>query len=232
MPGRCEPGTGEINYPAVARALDEIGYRGTVGLEAFASSDSELALQAFPGGVQPRLTPPPHRPGQTRRDPPMATLTAPLDFDPLRTDFQRQDPFDAYRRLRDEAPVYYSEKWSWWALSRYDDVRNAVLDPATYLSFEGIDIDDTAKDQSGPGFLPDLDNPRHDQIRRVIQPYFLPRRIAEQKQNVQRVVRGLVDGWRSAGRSTWPPSCPGRCPTRCSSGCWACPTPRPRAAAS
>ena len=76
---------------------------------------------------------------------------------------------------------------------------HAVLDPATYLSFEGIDIDDTAKDQSGPGFLPDLDNPRHDQIRRVIQPYFLPRRIAEQKQNVQRVVRGLVDGWRGAG---------------------------------
>ena len=47
MPGRCEPGTGEISYPAVARALDEIGYRGTVGLEAFASSDSELALTRF-----------------------------------------------------------------------------------------------------------------------------------------------------------------------------------------
>jgi cytochrome P450/ferredoxin-NADP reductase len=128
------------------------------------------------------------------------TNTAPtLDFDPLSTSFQRRDPFDTYRRLRDEAPVYHSEKWSWWALSRFDDVRNAVLDPATYLSFEGIDIDDTAKDQSGPGFLPDIDNPRHDQIRRVIQPYFLPRRISEQKHNVQRVVRGLVDGWRTRG---------------------------------
>ena len=47
VPGRCEPGTGEISYPAIARALDEIGYRGTVGLEAFASSDSELALKRF-----------------------------------------------------------------------------------------------------------------------------------------------------------------------------------------
>ena len=36
-PGRCEPGTGEINYPAVARALIEMGYAGVVGLEAFAS---------------------------------------------------------------------------------------------------------------------------------------------------------------------------------------------------
>jgi hydroxypyruvate isomerase len=44
---RCEPGTGEINYPAIAAALERIGYDGTVGLEAFAASDSELALQRF-----------------------------------------------------------------------------------------------------------------------------------------------------------------------------------------
>lgn len=47
VPGRCEPGTGEINYPAVARALAGMGYDGVVGLEAFASGDSELALQRF-----------------------------------------------------------------------------------------------------------------------------------------------------------------------------------------
>jgi hydroxypyruvate isomerase len=47
VPGRCEPGTGEINYPAIARALAEMGYDGTIGLEAYASSDSELALQRF-----------------------------------------------------------------------------------------------------------------------------------------------------------------------------------------
>jgi hydroxypyruvate isomerase len=47
VPGRCEPGTGEISYPRIARTLDEIGYRGTVGLEAFASEDSETALTRF-----------------------------------------------------------------------------------------------------------------------------------------------------------------------------------------
>ena len=47
VPGRCEPGTGEIAYPAVARALAEMGYGGTVGLEAWASGDSELALKRF-----------------------------------------------------------------------------------------------------------------------------------------------------------------------------------------
>jgi hydroxypyruvate isomerase len=47
VPGRCEPGTGEINYPAIAAALRKHGYGGTVGLEAFASADSDLALRRF-----------------------------------------------------------------------------------------------------------------------------------------------------------------------------------------
>ena len=47
VPGRCEPGTGEIHYPAVARALHDMGFRGTVGLEGWASGDSVAALEAF-----------------------------------------------------------------------------------------------------------------------------------------------------------------------------------------
>jgi hydroxypyruvate isomerase len=47
VPGRCEPGTGEIHYPAIARALRDIGFTGTVGLEAYASGDSDAALLAF-----------------------------------------------------------------------------------------------------------------------------------------------------------------------------------------
>lgn len=47
VPGRKEPGTGEINYKAVARALREIDYHGTVALEGWASDDSAAALEAF-----------------------------------------------------------------------------------------------------------------------------------------------------------------------------------------
>ncbi|PRC41939.1 hydroxypyruvate isomerase [Mycobacterium sp. ITM-2017-0098] len=51
VPGRCEPGTGEISYPAIAEALRGIGYTGTVGMEAWASQaglvGSEVALDAF-----------------------------------------------------------------------------------------------------------------------------------------------------------------------------------------
>jgi hydroxypyruvate isomerase len=47
VPGRCEPGTGEIAYRAVASALKVMGYTGTVGLEAFASGDPEAAVRRF-----------------------------------------------------------------------------------------------------------------------------------------------------------------------------------------
>ncbi|MDR1238277.1 MAG: TIM barrel protein [Propionibacteriaceae bacterium] len=47
VPGRCEPGTGEINYPAIAKALRGFGYTGPVALEGWAKSDPDAALDAF-----------------------------------------------------------------------------------------------------------------------------------------------------------------------------------------
>jgi hydroxypyruvate isomerase len=47
VPGRCEPGTGEIYYPAIAKALRDMGYTGPIGLEAWAAGDSTVALDAF-----------------------------------------------------------------------------------------------------------------------------------------------------------------------------------------
>jgi len=53
VPGRCEPGTGEINYPAIARALTDLGYDGTVAMEAWAAEDSDLALERFRSAFAP-----------------------------------------------------------------------------------------------------------------------------------------------------------------------------------
>ena len=47
VPGRCEPGTGEIYYPAIAAALHRLGYTGVVGLEGWASGDPDTALDRF-----------------------------------------------------------------------------------------------------------------------------------------------------------------------------------------
>lgn len=47
VPGRCEPGTGEINYPVIAAALNRLRYNGVVGFEGWAATDSQLALDRF-----------------------------------------------------------------------------------------------------------------------------------------------------------------------------------------
>jgi cytochrome P450 len=123
-----------------------------------------------------------------------------VNYNPFNAELQA-DPFPAYRWMRDRAPVYRSQKWRRRALSRFEDVRAAALDPDTFRSLEGIDNDDTAKGQSGAGFLPDIDNPRHSQLRKIVQPHFLPRRIGAPDDSIRKVVRGLVASWRDRGEA-------------------------------
>ncbi len=47
VPGRCEPGTGEVNWHGIAKALAAMGHDGPVGMEAFAAGDADAALAAF-----------------------------------------------------------------------------------------------------------------------------------------------------------------------------------------
>jgi cytochrome P450/ferredoxin-NADP reductase len=122
-----------------------------------------------------------------------------MDYDPFAPDFYTSDPFAVYRWMRDEAPVYWSERWGWYALTRFEDVRAAALDADTFRSFEGMDIDDSRLEQVPPGSIGSMDNPRHDQVRSVVQPYFLPRRIAALEDGIRAVVRELVAPWRDRG---------------------------------
>ena len=52
VPGRHEPGTGEINYPRIASTLREVGYSGVIGMEAFPQADAHQAMESFRGLVQ------------------------------------------------------------------------------------------------------------------------------------------------------------------------------------
>src|SRR3954469_1087823 len=129
----------------------------------------------------------------------MTAATTAVDYDPFAPDFYTSDPFRVYRWMRDEAPVYWSERWGWYALTRFEDVRAAALDADTFRSFEGMDIDDSRLEQVPPGSIGSMDNPRHDQVRSVVPPYFLPRRIAALEDGIRAVVRDLVASWRDRG---------------------------------
>lgn len=62
-----------------------------------------------------------------------------IDFDPFSADFYN-DPHAIYPRLRDEAPVYYSDKYEFYALSRHADVAAGLKDFERYSSAYGTDL--------------------------------------------------------------------------------------------
>ena len=47
------------------------------------------------------------------------------------------DPYPVFRRLREEAPLYYNEVHDFYAVSRFEDVERGLVDRQTYISGEG-----------------------------------------------------------------------------------------------
>lgn len=72
--------------------------------------------------------------------------TSILVFDAFSEEFFN-DPIETYRRMRDEAPAYYSERYDFYALSRHEDVAAAFKDFETYSSSRGVTLEEI---QSGP----------------------------------------------------------------------------------
>ena len=48
------------------------------------------------------------------------------------------DPHAVFRRLRDEAPLYYNEEYDFYALSRYDDVEAALARLESVIALEHL----------------------------------------------------------------------------------------------
>ena len=64
------------------------------------------------------------------------TTTTDLHYDPYDLDIDA-DPYPVYRRLRDEAPLYYNEQHDFYAVSRFDDVQRGLVDRETFSSARG-----------------------------------------------------------------------------------------------
>jgi cytochrome P450 len=100
-------------------------------------------------------------------------------YDPF--DFKIDDnPYPIWKRLRDEAPLYYNEKYNFYALSRYEDVARELPNWETFRSGRGTTMDII---MSGidvpPGVILFEDPPLHDLHRRLLSKVFTPRRMEE-----------------------------------------------------
>jgi cytochrome P450 len=100
-------------------------------------------------------------------------------YDPF--DFEiDDDPYPAWKRLRDEAPLYYNEKYQFYALSRYEDVSRELPNWETYRSGRGTTMDVITSGIEVPsGVILFEDPPLHDLHRRLLSKVFTPRRMEE-----------------------------------------------------
>ncbi len=109
-----------------------------------------------------------------------------------------ENPYPIYRALRDEAPAYYNEQLDFWALSRYHDVRNALIDHETFCSGRGFLLEDIGE-LALPMVL-GMDPPDHTRVRGTISRALTPRRVAALEEPIRRLARTLLDGVAPAGQ--------------------------------
>jgi cytochrome P450 len=118
-----------------------------------------------------------------------------VEYNPFARDTQT-NPFPVYRWLRDEAPVYHNAEVGFYALSRFDDVLQAHLDPATFVSSHGVTIE--GYDQ-GQDLLITSDEPRHNWHRKLVSRLFTPRAIADLEPKVRAIAAEVLDRARDRG---------------------------------
>jgi cytochrome P450 len=106
------------------------------------------------------------------------------------------NPYPTFARLRDEAPIYYNERYDFWAISRHADVEKALADWQTFSSMRG-DILELVKSKFDmpPGVMMFQDPPKHTMLRGVMSRVFTPRRMAEIEDQIRRYCVRCLDPW-------------------------------------
>ena len=123
----------------------------------------------------------------------MSVTDAELYYDPYDFDIDA-DPYPVWKRLRDEAPLYYNERYDFFAVSRYEDVEKAFVDWRTYSSAKGTLIELIKSGmEMPPGSIIFDDPPRHDLYRGLLSRVFTPRRMAEIEPKVREFCAHSLD---------------------------------------
>jgi cytochrome P450 len=111
------------------------------------------------------------------------------------------DPYPVFKRMRDEAPLYRNERYDFWALSRFADVKQCETDWPTYSSARGAALELI---QSGaempPGNIVFEDPPSHHAHRGMLRRMFAPRRIAELEPQIRALCVDALDRCTGTGR--------------------------------
>ena len=96
-------------------------------------------------------------------------------YDPFSVEIDK-DPHPLWKRMRDEMPLYRNEKYTFWALTRYDDVEKGLVDWDNFRSGKGSTLEMIlAGMEMPPGSILMEDPPAHDVHRSLMLRAFTPK---------------------------------------------------------
>jgi cytochrome P450 len=111
------------------------------------------------------------------------------------------DPYPAFRRLREEAPLYYNEEHDFFAVSRFDDVEAALTNPKTYSSARGGILElIKAGLEMPPGVVIFEDPPMHTAHRGLLSRVFTPRKMNALEPQIREFCARSLDPLVGSGR--------------------------------
>jgi len=104
------------------------------------------------------------------------------------------DPYPVYRRLRDEAPLYYNERHDFWGVSRYADVEAALKDAIRLSSAKGDILEVVKADPvMPPGVFINEDPPLHTIHRALVSRAFMPKKMRALEDKVRAFCAACLD---------------------------------------
>jgi cytochrome P450 len=136
------------------------------------------------------------------------TTASPITFNPFDPEF-RADPYPIYRRLRQEAPVYYMEAVDLYVLSRYDDAAALLRHPKASTDDQkapdfrdrvlamGMDPDQVIAESTRPFLF--MDPPDHTRLRALVNKAFTPKVVETLRPRIEKWVDDLLDAAEQRG---------------------------------
>jgi cytochrome P450 len=128
-----------------------------------------------------------------------------VEFDPFSEAYYR-GAYEDFRELRDRAPVYRNDRLDFYALSRFDDVHHAFRDFTTFISGQGVLLDQLltpgfVAGENLPGFLISYDPPSHTRLRNLALPGLTRRAVDMLADDIRGTARRGLDAL--IGRSSF-----------------------------
>ena len=121
----------------------------------------------------------------------------------LNSEAFNQNPYPLYHQMRAEAPVYWSDAWGCWMLTRYEDITWTLQDYQTFTSLGRLtatmDLPEPMWEKVAPlvrhysqGLI-NVDPPDHTRMRKLVHMAFTPRTIRKMQSYIEDIVERLID---------------------------------------